>query len=191
MLNYHKTGRRYWLELDIQPVFDDAGHLSKFISIENDITERREADEALRQFKTTLDQTHDAVFIFDTHTLDFSYVNQGAIDQVGYSREELMALRPLDIKPEFTEPTFRRLIAPLITGEIKELSFETFHQHKTGRLIPVDILLQHVRRAKEPPRFVAIVRDITEQKRIKQELEKARGRRRTGRGGQGGNFWPT
>ena len=174
IVNYDKSGRQYWIELDIQPLFDENGELINFIAVENDVTERKEAEEALRQFKITLDQTHDAVFIFDQETLALTYVNQGAIDQVGYTREELLALRPIDIKPDHTEESFRQMAAPLIAEEINELSFETVHQHKDGRRIPVDILLQFVRHEKAPPRFVAVVRDITEKKRISLELEKAR-----------------
>ncbi len=174
LINYHKSGYRYWLELDIEPIFDDAGRLINFISIENDISERRATNAALEQFKATLDQTFDAVFIFDSRTLYFTYVNHGATNQVGYSREEMLNMTPVDIKPEFTKTDFIELVAPLRKKEIATLSFETVHQHKDGRHIPVDILLQLLDRPGGSSEFVAIVRDITEQKRILRELEHSR-----------------
>lgn len=174
IINYSKSGRPYWIELDIQPIFNDDGKLEKFIAIQIDVTDRKEAEEALRQFKTTLDQTNDAVFIFDPQTLVFTYANQGAMQQLGYSEEELLRCGPVDIKPEFTETAFREMIAPLAAGEEQSLTFETVHERRDGRQYPVEILLQYVHLEDDPPRFVAIVRDITEKKRINRELEKAR-----------------
>jgi len=41
ILNYSKSGDRYWIDIMIQPVFDDADRLVHFMSIERDISERR------------------------------------------------------------------------------------------------------------------------------------------------------
>lgn len=48
IINYHKEGHKYWVSLDVKPVYDEAGGLLKFIAIERDITERKQADAALR-----------------------------------------------------------------------------------------------------------------------------------------------
>ncbi len=174
IINYGKDGRKYWIELDIQPIKNDGGEVEKFIAIENDITERKKATQELSRFKFTLDHTHDAVFIFDSETLLFTYANNGAMQQIGYTQDEMFQMTPIDIKPEFDEKTFLEVVSVLKTGEQSSLSFETVHEHKTGKLIPVDISLQYIRRPNEPSRFVAIVRDITEQKQITSELELAR-----------------
>lgn len=120
----------------------------------------------LRQFRATLDRTHDCVFMFDAETLHFFYVNQGAIDQVGYPAEELLNLTPLAIKPRFDEASFRAMLAPLIAGEVPLHTFETVHRHKAGHEIPVEVSLQYVTPPDDDPRFVAVVRDITERKRV-------------------------
>ncbi len=120
--------------------------------------------QALNQFKSTLDRTLDCVFMFDPETLRFSYANQGALLQVGYDLSELQGMHPYDIKPEITEAQFHELIAPLLSGERASLTFETVHRHKNGQRLPVEIFLQYIAPADEPPRFVAIVRDITERK---------------------------
>ena len=174
ILNYGKDGGSYWIELDIQPVFNESGEIEKYIAIQNDITQRKIATQELSRFKTTLDRTGDAVFIFDPETLIFTYANQGAMDQVGYTEEELLKLTPIDIKPKIDEKTFQEMVKPLKNFEISTLSFETVHKHKNGDLIPVDISLQYVHRKDEPSRFVAIVRDITESKRINAELKRAK-----------------
>ncbi len=123
---------------------------------------RSRSEKVLSQFKTTLDQTMDCVFMFEPASLKFFYVNQGAMEQVGYSENELMNMTPCDIKPEIGETYFRNMIDPLISGKQPSLSFETIHQHKNGSRIPVEIFLQYINPPGESPRFVAIVRDVSE-----------------------------
>ncbi|WP_191965243.1 sensor domain-containing protein [Marinobacter halotolerans] len=137
----------------------------------HDITESEEAKAGLQRFRQTLDGTLDCVFMFDAQNLQFFYVNRGAIDQLGYSRKELMRMHPFDIKPDYPEDKFRELISPLVSGEVPRLSFQTLHRHKDGHAIPVDVALQYMTLEGEPPRFVAIVRDISEQHRHREEVE--------------------
>lgn len=45
MLNYHRSGRKYWSSIEIQPIRNDAGEVVNFMSIESDITQRRQDDQ--------------------------------------------------------------------------------------------------------------------------------------------------
>jgi PAS domain S-box-containing protein len=47
--NYRKDGTRFWNELSISPIYDGAGNLTHFVGIQMDITERKQAQEALRE----------------------------------------------------------------------------------------------------------------------------------------------
>ena len=133
---------------------------------------RRQTEDALNQFKNTLDQTHDCVFMFSPGTLKFIYANRGAAAQVGYSIEELLQMTPLDIKPEFTPESFRQMLEPMLSGRQDTITFETMHQHKDGHLIPVEVALQYIHHDGTEGRFISIVRDITERKRSDDELSK-------------------
>lgn len=54
--NYRRDGSMFWNELHISPVRDDRGHLTHFIGIQSDITERKRAeDERDRFFTLSLD----------------------------------------------------------------------------------------------------------------------------------------
>lgn len=127
---------------------------------------RSEAETKLLRFKSTLDQTLDCVFMFNADDLRFIYVNQGAIDQVGYSGLELLNMTPVDIKPHHDSESFSTLLAPLLDGELHAITFETLHRHRDGHDIPVEIFLQHISSGVGKPLFVAIVRDITERKKV-------------------------
>ncbi len=148
----------------------ELGGETRLLGAAHDITDLIQAEEAVSQFKTTLDRTLDCVFMFGPESLKFFYVNRGAMDQVGYSFEEMMSMTPADIKPEYDEAEFRELIAPLIEGPDRSLTFETVHQNKDGGLIPVEIFLQYVAPVGEEPRFVAIIRDINERKKTEKAL---------------------
>lgn len=44
ILNYRKNREKFWVKMDIAPLFDDEGKVSKFFAIESDITERKESE---------------------------------------------------------------------------------------------------------------------------------------------------
>ncbi|MCX7185284.1 MAG: PAS domain S-box protein [Nitrosospira sp.] len=160
----HKDGKVFPVEIGLNPVQTPEGRFVLASVI--DITERKKVEEELSQFKYTLDQTLDSVFMFREGDFRFIYVNNGAQEQVGYTEAELLAMTPLDIKPEFTLERFRQTVQPLIDGTQASLNFQTIHRHKDGHNIPVEIFLQFIREGIQQGRFVAIVRDITERKRI-------------------------
>ncbi|MDB6005136.1 MAG: hypothetical protein JWR15_2123, partial [Prosthecobacter sp.] len=54
MLNYHRSGRKYWSSIEIQPIRNDAGEVVNFMSIESDVTQRRLDDQRRAlQFSTS------------------------------------------------------------------------------------------------------------------------------------------
>ncbi|MEX2011230.1 MAG: PAS domain S-box protein [Chloroflexota bacterium] len=112
------------------------------------------------RFKKILDATLDAVFMFDPGTLRLSYVNQGAIDQVGYSRDDLLEMDPTAITEDLDEARLRALVAPLVDHRLDSRTVTLTHRHRSGRRVPVEVLLQHVELPGETGRIVAIARDI-------------------------------
>jgi PAS domain S-box-containing protein len=58
--NYSKSGKGYWLGLNITPIFDENGSLTQFIAIETDITERKKAEleiKELLEMQTAINDT--------------------------------------------------------------------------------------------------------------------------------------
>ncbi|UCF37761.1 MAG: response regulator [Acidobacteriota bacterium] len=47
LLNYKKSGERYWVAIEVQPIHDESGAISNFMGIESDITERKRFEEQL------------------------------------------------------------------------------------------------------------------------------------------------
>jgi len=164
--NCRKDGSPYWVQTTIVPVFNDQGKPEQYISIRTDITQQVLSRRDLSKFKQLLDQTRDSVFIFDAESLSFTYVNLGAVEQVGYTEPEMLTMTPVDIKPEIDEQQFRNMIKPLLREEMENLTFETLHQHKSGIQIPVEVSLQYFPDRDGAGQFISIVRDVTERKRM-------------------------
>ena len=66
----------------------------------------------------------------------------------------------------FQEENFRQMTTEIIDSPQRAKTFETIHQHKSGELIPVEVFLQYVEPQSGEPRFVAIVRDIRERRKV-------------------------
>lgn len=155
---------------------DAEGRPLRMLGIHLDITGRKQAEQALAQFKETLDLTRDLVFMFDPDTLKFVYVNQGAADRLGYERDTLLGKTPVDLTPGMDESGFRRLTAKLVRGELPLVRAEVTQRCADGSEVPVEGQLQYIVPPQGSPRFVAILRDITERKRAEELLRQSEAR---------------
>lgn len=173
IVNYTRSGREFVNLCQVDPIYNEKGELTRYISIQKDITEEVKVNEYLNTFKATLDQTEDCIFIFDGDTFEFTYVNKGAKECLGYEDSELLVLHPYDIKPEYPYEKFLELIQPLKNKEVKSKRFNTLHRTKSGQDIPVEVFLQYIiAENNEKEQFIAIVQDITERLSEKRNLER-------------------
>lgn len=110
--------------------------------------------------KLAFDYAADPIFILDMAG-NFIEVNQAACDHTGYSREELLQMRPGDID----DPDSRALI-PERFAQIKKdglATFEAVHIHRSGRRIPVEMHIRLIERDGKNY-TLNICRDISERK---------------------------
>ena len=164
-------GAEFPVEVSLSPLRTEAG--LRVVAAVRDITARVAAETEAAQVRSVLDATRDAVLMFDRDTLRFTYVNQGAITQLGYSRDELSAMGPLHIKPMFSEAEFRALIDSLSPGQSH--SYTTVHRRKDGTDLPVEAVLQHPAddRGDGSAWMVSIARDLTARLEIEQRAKAA------------------
>ncbi|MBY0341156.1 MAG: EAL domain-containing protein [Rhodocyclaceae bacterium] len=92
LINYAKDGREYWVELDIVPVQSVGGKIHQFVSIERDITERKENELRLRdsqeRFRYIARATSDTVWDWNLAS-DSIWWNDGLIRLFGYTPEQI------------------------------------------------------------------------------------------------------
>ncbi|MHC1709093.1 MAG: PAS domain S-box protein [Methanomassiliicoccales archaeon] len=133
---------RYRL-VNSSPIIDADGHVEGVISVVRDITERRNAEEALRKgeerYRAYLEHSPVAFFIAD-QTENFLDVNRTACDMIGYTRSELLSMRISDLFPLEDRDEARGSVETLL----KEGRFnnEMNLMRKDGEVLPV--LLQAI-----------------------------------------------
>lgn len=95
ILNYHKNGKPYWIELRISPVFDSNGALTHFIATEQDITERKTVSNRLKKsqerFNLAVKGSADGIWDWDIRT-DEVYYSARFKELLGYRDDEFPGL---------------------------------------------------------------------------------------------------
>jgi PAS domain S-box-containing protein len=184
LINLIEKGEPYDIEFKIKAV--DTGEIKDIHSVaqydkENkilfgiirDVTDRKKLESERFQLLDILQNSLNEIYVFDSSTLKFEYVNSGALKNLGYTEDEIKNLTPVDIKPEYTEEAFRKAIETLLSGEKEKLVFETIHQRKNKTSYPVEIYLQ-LHKMENKSVFFAIVNDISERKKAEEDIKKSR-----------------
>lgn len=136
-----------------------------------DLRERKLRDEERARLLHILESSLNEIYVFDSNTLKFEYVNQAALSNLGYPLDVMYTMTPVDLKPEFTEESFRLGITPLLNHELKQLIFKTVHQRADGSQYPVEVHLQLV--VLEGQRvFLAVIVDITDRQKTEYERDR-------------------
>ena len=98
ILNYHKNGAPYWLELEVRPVRDDRKRLTNFIAIERDVTEQRRTLQALRESEEQqariASNVPGMVYRYEAPadgSVRFTYVSDGSRGVYGIEPAEILA----------------------------------------------------------------------------------------------------
>lgn len=135
-----------------------------------DITERKKNEARITGLSNIIENSLNEIYVFDTETLVFRFLNKSALSNLGYSIDEIQHLTPLDIKPLYTQVQFTNEIKPLVDGTQSLLKFETIHKRKNGTIYPVDVTLQ-ITQYEGKKCFVAVITDITERKKNHEEIK--------------------
>ena len=140
------------------------------LALKQQIEERINAEQELREresrFRIFVDHATDAFFLHDEqlNTID---VNQQACRSLGYSREELIGMRPSDFDVGLDEASIARLAERVSAGET--VTFESLHRRKDGTIFPIEA---RVRPFSQGSRrlFLGVARDITERKQAEEKI---------------------
>ncbi len=165
-------GTEFPVEIGLSPLETSGG--LRIVAVVRDVTERLTGEREQREVREALDLTRDALLILDAETLRFTYANDGASKQVGYTQDELLRMTMLHITPELTEREVRDLLGPLERGERVSLVFSTVHRHRDGTDIPVEIIIQAIPGDSDTPtKYVKIARDVRERLETEERLHQA------------------
>ena len=163
-----KDGTPMYLEVDVVELAEGDNIIGSR-SYLWDVTNRRQVEEALREsesrYRILIEHASDGIFIADKkgNCVD---VNKNGCAMVGYEREEILRLSLMDLLPEDSLRAHLKKLVELTSG--KEIVKEYLLERKNGTVFPVEVSAKLL----PDKRLLGFVRDITERKRMEEELLK-------------------
>ncbi|WP_353635465.1 PAS domain S-box protein (plasmid) [Halobacterium sp. NMX12-1] len=168
--NYRKDGTEFWNRVRVAPLFDDDGEINLFVGFQDDITERKQYEQQLQSHSARLEALFEhSPDMFAVHDIDgvIRDVNQRMCDELGYTESELLGRKVWDIDPT-ADPdrasSFWETLPPNTPHR-----FEGELERKDGSTFPIEVHLIRLNLDGQD-RFVAMDRDISDQKQREREL---------------------
>ncbi len=167
----NKSGEIRWIEQTITSI--QYNGRPSVLGYYVDITERKKSEEALREseakYSALVEKSKDGIIIISEGVL--KYINKASTDLVGYSPKEMIGINFLN----FAAPDYREIVLNRYTDRMGGKDVPSIYEiellRKDGKTIPVE--LNAIRIDFEgKPADLAIIRDITERKRVEETLHR-------------------
>lgn len=180
-----KDGSRFWANVVLTALRDDDGHLVGYSKVVRDMTLRKQAEERLRQSEARFRSVFYGAGIgielvdLDGNLIEF---NPTVSEIFGYRRDELRELAGQKITHHANIVTNLSVFEEMRAGKRDYYSTERPFLHKEGNIIWGRLVLSLVRDVEGAPQFIiGMIEDITQHKRLEQELEELNRRLMEGR----------
>jgi PAS domain S-box-containing protein len=152
---------------------DPQGNALRMIGIVMDVTERRQAEQALRESEDKFKYLFDYSIIGKSITYPDGTieVNQAFADMLGYSKKEMLARKWDEITHPEDVAESRRWVASMLAGERNSSRFTKRYLHRDGSVVWMDVNTSLRRNADgEPQYFMTALVDITSNKRAEARI---------------------
>ncbi len=166
-----QDGSRFWAHVTLTPLIDDTGSHKGFAKVTQDITERRQADEAL--VRSILDSAVDAIISID-ETGVIESANPATERIFGYARGELLGRNVRMLMPEPDRGRHDGYIGNYLrTGQAKIIGIgrEVAGRRKDGSSVFLHLSVGEFRLRDGSRHFSGILRDISEARRMAHQLQ--------------------
>ncbi|CAK0742392.1 two-component system, sensor histidine kinase and response regulator [Gammaproteobacteria bacterium] len=155
------------------PLHDADGKVIGLFGISRDITARKTAEDQLRKLSLAVEQSPESIVITDLNAR-IEYVNEAFLRSTGYTREEVLGQNPRVLKSGRTpKETFSSLWSTLSSGQ--PWKGEMYNRRKDGSEYVEFVIIIPIRQPDgRITHYVAVKEDITEKKRLANELDRHR-----------------
>ena len=178
-----KDGSTLWAEVMLSFLWDKDGKLREVLGVSRDITERKKAEEALRESEEELqaifDSSMNGIALLDLEGRVIR-VNKRVLEVGGYDTEDISG-KPLDLLKMFTPESIERMssVRDMILSGKEGTAFECELYTKSGTKMSLEINVGPFLLKGQLFGIVAVMRDITERKRAEEALRESEERFRT------------
>ena len=176
-------GVEHWFETTSAPVVDEEDSIIGVCLNARDVSERKIAEKALLEsearYRDLFDNASDLVCITSADG-EFKYVNKAWNELVGYSDEELKRLRFEDVVHPESLDLYRAISRRVREGQTVD-HVELVLLTSVGGHLTLDGNLSATSNDGRPPMIRGIYRDITERKRVEEQLRRAERMQSAGR----------
>jgi PAS domain S-box-containing protein len=170
LLSYTRSGGQLWLEFDLVPFETAPGKADHWILVGRDVTGRKLAEAALaeseQRYQALFQKAPLPMWVFDESGTRFLDVNDAAIRQYGYTREEFLARGLADVRPERERLRLEQRLAQGYQGVTEGWT----HRRKDNSEFPVDVTSRPVVYAGTRARF-AVIHDTSARVQAEQNLQ--------------------
>jgi PAS domain S-box-containing protein len=164
------------LEIVVSAIKDKEGRVIHAIVQEKDVTERKQAEEALREsedkFSKVFRSSGNAICITSLHDNKFIEVNDSFTWFTGYTREEVIGHSAAELKLWVHDIELQRFIG-VLGGKGKFYSQEFSSRRKSGE-IRIGLSSAEIINIGGKPCRIVVITDITERKRLEENLAEER-----------------
>lgn len=167
-------GNVRWLAGRWQTFLDDSGKPRRMIGVNIDITERKRAEEALRQnydeLRAIYDEIVDGIIVVDLQTTRLIRANVAYCRMLGYTQEEAFSLTPEQVHPPEVLPRVWEHIATVKLGLVAH-SDNLPLLRKDGEIIYADVVSSRIH-YNQFPSWISFFHDVTDRKLTDEALQR-------------------
>jgi PAS domain S-box-containing protein len=162
-------GGTIWVRHTLTAILGSNGRVTSLVSVLQDVTDQQTFRQALvdseGRYRALFDEGPTPIYVYDNTTLQFLAANQMALKKYGYTLEEFLALKWMDIRPEAEVPKAMRVWKE---GKETGKGFSR-HQCKDGTVFDVEVAWHSIQFDGRSARVV-IVKDVTETRRAEERI---------------------